>query len=77
MAVEATLPGSSTSGDDLEAPSKSQELAELMGTPPTRVQNRSRITAPGACDAVSAALCSALACKCCVLGCSTKAAKRS
>ncbi|KAK9838338.1 hypothetical protein WJX81_005555 [Elliptochloris bilobata] len=46
MAVEA-LPTSSTSSDEAEAPSKSEELAELMGTPPTRAQSRSRIPLPG------------------------------
>ena len=35
------------SSDELGAPSKSEALAELVGTPPTRAQTRSRTPLPG------------------------------
>lgn len=43
------------SSDELDAPSKSEALAELVGTPPTRAQTRSRTPLPGthaSCTAV-------------------------
>ncbi len=57
MAVEAVpeagealpeAPQVSSSGSDLDALPKSEELAELMGTPPTRAQSRSRLALLGA-----------------------------